>query len=182
MLFINQQDLDDLKDQIEEEFGLKPPKNNSKDNKEKKETVEDRIINRCKLVQEACSSIIDELPYAGAAKKAIECKTGKDYITDEKLTPSERISRGVDVASGIVDTVAGAFDMIGPRLVVAAKNLIDITVVSKKASEQDKSKNRTKNRNRSRSRSRSRSKSRNRSRDNDSNKKGIKGKSKKKRK
>ena len=180
MLFINQQDLDDLKDQIEEEFGLKPPKNNSKDNKEKKETVEDRIINRCKLVQEACSSIIDELPYAGAAKKAIECKTGKDYITDEKLTPSERISRGVDVASGIVDTVAGAFDMIGPRLVVAAKNLIDITVVSKKASEQDKSKNRTKNRNRSRSRSRS--KSRNRSGDEDRNEKGRKGKSQKKRK
>ena len=166
MLFINQQDLDDLRDEIEEDFGLKPPKNKSKDNKEKKETVEDRIINRCKLVQEACSSIIDELPYAGAAKKAIECKTGKDYITDKKLTPSERISRGVDVASGIVDTVAGAFDMIGPRLVVAAKNLIDITVVSKKASEQDKSKNRN----------------RNRSRDKDRNKKGRKGKSQKKRK
>ena len=36
MLFINQQDLDDLTDQIYEEYGLKPSKNNSKDNKEKK--------------------------------------------------------------------------------------------------------------------------------------------------
>ena len=182
MLFINQQDLDDLIDEIEEDFGVKPPKNNSKDNKEKKETVEDRIINRCKQVQKACSSIIDELPYCGAAKKAIECKTGKDYITDEKLTPTERINRGVDVTLGIVDTVADTFGMIAPRAVVAAKQLIDITVVSKKASEQDKSKNRTKNRNRSRSRSRSRSKSRNRSRDKDRNKKGRKGKSQKKRK
>ena len=38
MLFINQKDIEDLKEQIEEEFGLKPPK------KDKKETVEDRII------------------------------------------------------------------------------------------------------------------------------------------
>ena len=30
MPFINQQDLDDLRDEIKEDFGLKPPKNNSK--------------------------------------------------------------------------------------------------------------------------------------------------------
>ena len=180
MLFINQQDLDDLRDEIEEDFGLKPPKNNSKYNKEKKETVEDRIINKCKQVQKACSSIIDELPYCGAVKKAIECKTGKDYITDEKLTPTERINRGVDVTLGIVDTVADAFGMIGPRAVVAAKQLIDITVESKKANEQERSKNRPKSG--SKRRNRSRSRSRNRSRDKDRNKTGRKRKSQKKRK
>ena len=174
MLFINQQDLDDLTDEIYEEFGLKPSKNNSKDNKEKKETVEDRIINRCKLVQEACSSIIDELPYAGAAKKAIECKTGKDYITDEKLTPSERISRGVDVASGIVDTVADAFGLKLPEIPKRVKMVKKIVELVRGQMEQDISKNKPKNKSQSKSRSRSRS------RDKDNKKKGRKGKTQKK--
>ncbi len=58
MLFIHQEDIDDLKEQIEEEFGLKPPKNDSKNNNEKKETVEDRIIKRCEIVQKGCSLLI----------------------------------------------------------------------------------------------------------------------------
>ena len=90
MLFINDKDIKDLKDQIEEEFGLKPSKNNSKDNKEKKQTVEERIINRCKLVQRGCSLALDQHPYAGPVKNAIELKTGKDFITEEELTREER--------------------------------------------------------------------------------------------
>ena len=45
MLFINQKDIDDLKDEIEEELGLKPQKNISKGNKEEKESIEDKMLN-----------------------------------------------------------------------------------------------------------------------------------------
>ena len=176
MLFINQQDIDDLTDQIYEEFGLKPSKNNPKDNKEKKETVEDRIINRCKEVQKNCSSAIDELPYYGAAKKAIECKTGKDYITDEKLTPIERINRCKEVASGIKDTLVDAFGLKLPQMskeVKLAKKTVETLAKLKKEIESDSSKNKPKNKSQSKSRSRSRS------RDKDSNKKGRKGKNRK---
>ncbi len=65
-LFMNQQDYDDLIEEIEEDFGLKP-----KDNKEKKQTVEDRIIERCEKVQEFCSSAIDRLPIYREVRKAI---------------------------------------------------------------------------------------------------------------
>ncbi len=165
MLFINQQDIDDLKDQIYEEFGLKPSKNNTKDNKEKKETVEDRIINRCKKVQKYCSSAIDELPYYGAAKKAIECKTGKDYITDEKLTPIERINRFKEVASGITDTLVDAFGLPEiPKRVKRVKKIVEILEEGlKKEIESDSSKNKPENKGQSKSRIRSRS------RDKDSN-------------
>ena len=174
MLFINQQDIDDLKDQIYEEFGLKPSKNNTKDNKEKKETVEDRIINRCKKVQKYCSSAIDDLPYYGAAKKAIECKTGKDYITDEKLTTSERIKRCKEVASGIKDTLVDAFGLKLPQIpkrVKRVKKIVEILEEGlKKEIESDNSKNKPENKGQSKSRIRSRS------RDKESNKKGRKGK------
>ena len=177
MLFINQQDLDDLQDEIYEEYGLKPAKNNPKDNKEKKETVEDRIINRCKKVEKYCSSVIDNLPYYGAAKKAIECKSGKDYITDEKLTPKERINRCKEVASGIKDTLADAFGLKCqiPKRVKMVKKIVDMVKEGlEKELEPDSSKNKPKNK--------SQSKSRSRSRDKDSNKKGRKGKSQKNRK
>ena len=174
MLFINQQDLDDLTDEIYEEFGLKPSKNNSKDNKEKKETVEDRIINRCKKVVKYCSSAIDDLPYCGAAKKAIECKTGKDYFTDEKLTPNERINRFKEVASGIKDTVADAFELKLPEIPKRVKMVKKIVELVRGQMEQDISKNKPKNKSQSKSRSRSRS------RDKDNNKKGRKGKTQKK--
>ena len=174
MLFINQQDLDDLRDEIYEEYGLKPSKNNQKDNKEKKETVEDRIINRCKKVQKYCSSAIDDLPYYGAAKKAIECKSGKDYITDEKLTPKERINRCKEVASGIKDTVADAFGLKLPEIPKRVKRIKKIVELVRGQMEQDISKNKPKNKSQSKSRSRSRS------RDKDNNKKGRKGKTQKK--
>ena len=167
MLFINQQDIDDLTDQIYEEFGLKPSKNNPKDNKEKKETVEDRIINRCKKVQKYCSSAIDDLPYYGAAKKAIECKTGKDYITDEKLTPIERINRCKEVASGIKDTLVDAFGLKLPQIpkrVKRVKKIVEILEEGlKNEIESDSSKNNPENKSQSKSRIRSRS------RDKDSN-------------
>ena len=186
MLFINQKDLDDLREEIDEEFGLKPSKNNSKNNKEKKETVEDRIINRCKKVEKYCSSAIDLLPYYGAAKKAIECKTGKDYITDEELTLSERINRGYEVASGIKDTLADAFGLKFPdvpKKVELVKQIVEIIgedLKKEKGREPDSSKNKPKNKSRSKSRSRKRSRSR--SRDKDSNKKGRKRNPQKKRK
>ena len=53
--FINQKVIDDLIDDIHEEFGL----NSSKDNKKKKQSVEDRIIKRCEIVQRGCSLALD---------------------------------------------------------------------------------------------------------------------------
>ncbi len=82
MFFINQKDIDDLKDEIEEEFGLKPPKNASKDNNKKKQTVEDRIIKICEMVQKDCSLLLHQLHIYGTVKTAIECVTGKDFITE----------------------------------------------------------------------------------------------------
>ena len=161
------------------DFGLKPPKNNSKDNKEKKETVEDRIINRCKNVQNVCSSVINKHPFYGPIRKVIECKTGKDYITDEELAPSERLDRGFDVVSEIADTFGMDIPEKIERVNEAHVNLLS-QLESEKGSEPDNSKNRPKSR--SNSRDRSRSRSRNRNRDKNMNKKGRKGNSQKNRK
>ena len=103
MLFINQKDIDDLKDEIEEEFGLKPEKNVSKGNNEKKQSVEDRIIKRCKNVIKGCSLALDQVPRTGAIKNAIECKTGKDFITEEELTSEERKKCAIGAVAGIPD-------------------------------------------------------------------------------
>ena len=52
---MNQKDINYLKEEIKENFWLKSSKNDLKDNKKKKQTVEDRIINRCKLFERGCS-------------------------------------------------------------------------------------------------------------------------------
>ena len=185
MLFITQQDLDDLTDQIEEDFGLKPPKNNSKDNKEKKETVEDRIINRCKNVQNLCSWAINKHPFCGPIRKVIECKTGKDYITGEELAPSERLDRGFDVVSEIADTFGMNIPEKIEKVNEAQVNLLR-QLEGEKGSEPDslksRSKSRSNSRDRSRSRSRNRNINRNRNRDKNRNKKGRKGNCQKNRK
>ena len=112
-LFINQQDIDDWTDQINEEFGLKSPKNDSKDNNEKKETVEDRIIKRCEMVQKGCSLLLDQVPRWGAIKSAIEYKTGKDYITDEVLTPEERKECLIGAVAGVEDFLPNGVKLKG---------------------------------------------------------------------
>ena len=61
--FINQKVIDDLIDDIHEEFGLNSSNNNSKDNKKKKQSVEDRIIKRCEIVQRGCSLALDQNSY-----------------------------------------------------------------------------------------------------------------------
>ena len=38
-------------------------------------------------------------------KNAIECTTGKDFITEEKLTPKERVKCTIGVVAGIEDFV-----------------------------------------------------------------------------
>ena len=126
-------------------------------------------------MQKYCSSVLDELPYCGAAKKAIECKTGKDYITDEKLTPIERINRFKEVASGITDTLVDAFGLPQiPKRVKRVKKIVEILEEGlKNEIESDSSKNNPENKSQSKSRIRSRS------RDKDSNKKGRKGKNRK---
>ena len=112
-LFINQQDIDDWTDQINEEFGLKSPKNDSKDNNEKKETVEDRIIKRCEMVQKGGSLLLDQVPRWGAIKSAIEYKTGKDYITDEVLTPEERKECLIGAVAGVEDFLPNGVKLKG---------------------------------------------------------------------
>ena len=168
-LFINQQDIDDWKDQIEEEFGLKSPKKNSKDNNEKKETVEDRIIKRCEMVQKGGSLLLDQVPRWGAIKSAIEFKTGKDYITDETLTPEERKNCAKRAVAGIGDFLPNGVILKGRLKEVVdkcddkknwAKKVVDFV---KELNEIGK-KNRNRNKNRSRSRSREQSESKKRGR------------------
>ena len=57
---MNQKDIDDLFKEVEEEYGLNPYKNNSKNNNKKKQTVEDRIIKRCERIQQVGSLELDE--------------------------------------------------------------------------------------------------------------------------
>ena len=170
-LFINQQDIDDWKDQIEEEFGLKSPKNDSKDNTEKKETVEDRIIKRCEMVQKGCSLLLDQVPRWGAMKSAIEFKTGKDYITDETLTPEERKNCAVGAVAGIGDFLPNGVKLKGRLKEVVDKcdyrdkiNWAEEVVEFLEELNEIEKKNRNRNKNRNRSRSREQSESKKRGR------------------
>ena len=106
---MNQKDFDDLQDQIEEEFGLKPPKKNN----EKKQTVEERIIKRCERVQNICSMALDLHSFAGPVRGAMECISGKDYMTEEELTPGERALCGVGAVTGMLGNIAGNMEKIG---------------------------------------------------------------------
>ena len=206
MLFINDKDIKDLTDEIEEDFGLKPPKNDSKNNKGKKQTVEDRIINRCKLVQAGCSLALDQLSYVGSIKSAMECKDGKDFVTGEELSAGERAMCGVGAFLGAGQCLAKAANIGGfSRALIDAASmteghlslaldvpeiLMDNGPAVKYESEQiidkfqQKNNDRNKSMSKSRSRSRSRNKSRSRSRikDKSKNKKDRKGKSKNKKK
>ena len=189
---MNQKDIDDLHDEIEEEFGLKPPKKNN----EKKETVEERIIKRCERVQNICSMALDLHPFAGPVRGAMECISGKDYITEEELTSGERALCGVGAVTGMLGNIAGNMGKIGietmgtiamngmdkvETILSTGKDALelgmDIGLEIKKENEQrveqvnntknrirNKSQDRNKSRNRSKS-NRSRSRSRSRSRD-----------------
>ena len=84
---MNQKDINDLFKEVEEEYGLNPYKNNSKNNNNKKQTVEDRFIKRCEIIQKVGSLVLDQHPEFGIAKGIYKCITGKDFITEEKLTP-----------------------------------------------------------------------------------------------
>ena len=159
MLFINQKDIEDLKEQIEEEFGLKPPK------KDKKETVEDRIIKKCKSVQKDCSLLLDQIPRYGSIKNAIECATGKDFITDVELKPKERVKCAIGAVAGIEDFVPSNMEIGGMTKVgLDILNMVDQINSTKEVLERDKeryeelNRNRKRNRNRSRSRDKSKSK------------------------
>ena len=165
-LFINQQDIDDWTDQINEEFGLKSPKNDSKDNNEKKETVEDRIIKRCEMVQKGCSLLLDQVPRWGAIKSAIEYKTGKDYITDEVLTPEKRKECAIGAVAGVEDFLPNGVKLKGFMKKVVdkcdkrdKKNWANEVVEFVKKINESGKKN---NKNRSRSREQSESKKRGR--------------------
>ena len=165
-LFINQQDIDDWTDQINEEFGLKSPKNDSKDNNEKKETVEDRIIKRCEMVQKGCSLLLDRVPRWGAIKNAIEYKTGKDYITDEVLTPEKRKECAIGAVAGVEDFLPNGVKLKGFMKKVVdkcdkrdKKNWANEVVEFVKKINESGKKN---NKNRSRSREQSESKKRGR--------------------
>ena len=152
MLFINQKDIEDLKEQIEEEFGLKPPK------KDKKETVEDRIIKKCKSVQKDCSLLLDQIPRYGSIKNAIECATGKDFITGEEFGPKERIKCAIGAVAGIEDFVPSNMEIGGMTKVgLDILNMVDQINSTKEVLERDKERDEELNRNRKRNRNRSRS-------------------------
>ena len=93
---LTQKEQDALFKQVEEEFGLNPPKNNSK-----KETVEDRIIKRCERIQQLGSLALDQHGTFGIAKGIYECIKGKDFVTEEKLTPGERALCGIGALTGL---------------------------------------------------------------------------------
>ena len=152
MLFINQKDIEDLKEQIEEEFGLKPPK------KDKKETVEDRIIKRCESVQKDCSLLLDQIPRYGSIKNAIECATGKDFITGEEFGPKERIKCAIGAVAGIEDFVPSNMEIGGMTKVgLDILNMVDQINSTKEVLEREKERDEELNRNRKRNRNRSRS-------------------------
>ena len=162
MLFINQKDIEDLKEQIQEEFGLKPPK------KDNKETVEDRIIKRCESVQKDCSLLLDQIPRYGSIKSAIECVTGKDFITEKELEPKERVKCAIGAVAGIEDFVPsnmeiGGLTKVGLDIINMVDQINSTKEVLERENERDeelnRNRNRNKNRNRSRSRSRDKSKS-----------------------
>lgn len=158
MLFINQKDIEDLKEQIEEEFGLKPPK------KDKKETVEDRIIKKCKSVQKDCSLLLDQIPRYGSIKNAIECATGKDFITGEEFGPKERIKCAIGAVAGIEDFVPSNMEIGGMTKVgLDILNMVDQINSTKEVLERDKERDEELNRNRKRNRNRSRSRDKSKS-------------------
>ena len=158
MLFINEKDIEDLKEQIEEEFGLKPPK------KDKKETVEDRIIKRCESVQKDCSLLLDQIPRYGSIKNAIECATGKDFITGEELNSKERVKCAIGAVAGIEDFVPsnmeiGGMTKVGLDILNMVDQINSTKEVLEREEERDKELNGNGKRNRNRSRSRDKSKS-----------------------
>ena len=128
MLFINQKDIEDLKEQIEEEFGLKPKKDNKK-------TVEDRIIKRCESVQKDCSLLLDQIPRYGSIKSAIECATGKDFITEEELKPKERVKCAIGAVAGIEDFVPSNMELGGlTKVGLDILNMVDQINFNKRSS------------------------------------------------
>ncbi len=44
-----------------------------------------------KHVIKGCSLALNQVPRTGSVKNAMECITGKDFITEEELTPKERV-------------------------------------------------------------------------------------------
>ena len=94
---LTQKEQDELFKQAEEEFGLNPPKNNSK----KKETVEERIIKRCERIQQVGSLALDQHPTFGIAKGIYECIKGEDFVTQEKLSAGERALCGFSALTSL---------------------------------------------------------------------------------
>ena len=58
-------------------MGLKPPKNDSKDNNMKKESIEDRIIKKCEMAQKDCSLLLDQIPRWDQWKVQYNVQLGK---------------------------------------------------------------------------------------------------------
>ena len=162
---MNQKDIDDLFKEVEEEYGLNPYKNNSKNNNKKKETIEDRIIKRCERIQQVCSMVLDQHPEFGIAKGIYECIKGKDFITEEKLTPGERALCGFGALTGLGRKFTNTKTMGGiflkeinkvTNLITTGKDLLelgmdigmDIALDKKREMEQKRLNNKGNNKNR----------------------------------
>ena len=110
-------------------------------------------------------------------KNTIECTTGKDFITEEKLTPKERVKCDIGVVVGIEDFVPSNMEIKGlTKVGLDILNMIDQINSTKEVLEKEKEREEELNRNRNRIRSRSRSK------DKSINNKGGRGKAQKKKK
>ena len=185
-LFMNEKDIDDLFDEIEEEsVWINSSNNNSKDNKEKKQPVLDRIIKRCELVQRGGLLALDLHPYVGPVKNAMEFITGKEFITNKKLNLKERAKRAPGVITGIGTGIKYLDNVL--NLVDQANLVNDVLELNKDIDEQKERKReydriKNMNKNNSRNRSRSRSRSRNRTINQNSNNKGRSRKTQQKKK
>ena len=135
-LFISPKDLDDLTDEIQNGFN---PEN------EGVQSVEDRIIDRCRRIQKGCSLALDLHPYAGEVKGAMELITGKEFVTDEPLTPKEKGRCALGMVSDLID--------IGNIGIDGLDLMMDNAIAYRKEMEYDRAKN-LERRRRSRSRER----------------------------
>ena len=111
----------------------------------------------------------------GSMKSAIICATGKDFITEEKLTPKERVKCTIGVVAGIEDFVPSNMKIKGlTKVVLDILNMIDQINSTKEVLEKEKEREEELNRNRNKIRSRNRDKSKSN--------KGGRGKSQRKKK
>ena len=115
--------------------------------------------------------LLDQIPRWGAMKNAIECATGKDFITETELSPNERVKCAIGAVAGIEDFVPSNMEIEGlTKVGLDVLNMVDLINSEKEVLEREGERDKELNRNRNRSRSRDKSKSKKGGRDKEPNK------------